>query len=185
MAKKEKTQEYAVELLSTPASGAKKTMWRGGRQFEVKVPQILELTDEEVEVYENDKRFKVENPTDISEPEQDEPTSGSESDPQDGDEESSEENDTTENPDSEDSSSDETEENSDEAPESPEVSPELTVKKLVKDNNRDKLNKLALEAGVENPEREDWGKKEVAQAIVDAQAPSGDADGDEEATSNE
>ena len=54
---RESTTKYEVTLLSTPASGAKKTMWRAGRQFEVKVTQVLELTKEEVEVFKNDKRF--------------------------------------------------------------------------------------------------------------------------------
>ena len=159
-----KTKLYEIELQSIPASGAKRTMWRGGRQFEVKVPQVLELTNEEVKVFENDKRFKL-SETDGTKSQEDESDSSSDSevDSSTSGDESSEDDDSTEDSDSEDSSSDEAEEASDDAPEAP------SVDQLVKDNSRAELNALAVQAGVEAPESLS-GKPEVAQAIVDAQA---------------
>ena len=50
---------YEIELLKSLALGAKNTMWRNGREFEHKMPVILELTDDEVKVFENDPRFKI------------------------------------------------------------------------------------------------------------------------------
>ncbi len=185
MAKKKEVKLYEVELLNTPASGAKKTMWRGGRQFEVKVAQVLELTEEEAEVYANDNRFSL-SETDGSKVEADESeaSSDSESDAQDGDSESSEEESSDESEDSEDSSSDEAEEASDDSTESSdsdeeeapeEVTEAPTVDELVKNNTREELNALAVEANVENPEQYET-KPEVAQAIVEAEARNAESE---------
>lgn len=168
MAKKESTTKYEVTLESTPASGAKRTMWRGGRQFEVKVTQVLELTKEEVEVFKNDKRFKLSKATKTnsgSEPV--ETTSGSESDTSGGDE-TSPANDETEASDSEDSSTDGSEEDSDESTEDSEESNEDELKRLLQ-KKRSTLDKQAKSLGIENAE-ELKDKLEVAQAIVDAKA---------------
>lgn len=171
MAKKKETKLYEVELLNVPASGAKRTMWRGGRQFEIKQPQVLELTEEEAEVYANDKRFAL-SETDGSsvEPDESEETSGSESDTSDESSESSEEDASDENEDSEDSSSDDSEEASDEGSEDT-----SNVDALVKDNSREELNAKAIEAGVENPEGLK-DKTEVAQAIVEAEARNAESE---------
>ena len=165
---KESTTKYEVTLLSTPASGAKKIMWRSGRQFEVKVTQVLELTKEEVEVFKNDKRFKLSKATKASsEPKSSEKTSGSESDAQGGDETSTD-NDSSEDQDSEDSSSDDSEEDSDESSEDEESSSEDELKRLLQ-KKRSTLDKQAKSLGIENAS-ELKDKLEVAQAIVDAKA---------------
>ena len=179
-----KTKLYEVELQASQESGAKKTMWRAGREFEVKVAQVLELTKEEVEVFENDKRFKL-SETDGTSSQEDESdsSSSSEEDSSDSGDGSSEDDDSTEDSDSEDSSSDETEENSDDSTEdeSDDSSDEdeVTVDGLVKDNSRAELNALALESGIENPEALS-GKPEVAQAIVDAKARQADESTEDE-----
>lgn len=173
-----KTKSYEVEMSHVAASGAKKTMWRAGRQFEVKVPQVLDLTKEEVEAFENDKRFTIKEASESTgEADSSETTSGSESDAQTtGDDEASEEDDSTEDSSSEDSSSSDTEEVSDEDTEdSSEEEVALTVDDLVKNNSRKELDALALEAGVEAPETLS-GKPEVAQAIVDAKASNSESE---------
>lgn len=165
-----KTKSYEVEMSHVAASGAKKTMWRAGRQFEVKVPQVLDLTKEEVEAFENDKRFSIKEATDAPEStDTSETTSDSESDTSTADSETAEENDTTEDSSSEDTDSSDTEEASDEDTENQVDSEEVSVDQLVKDNSRDELNALAKETGIENPEALK-DKTEVAQAIVDAKA---------------
>lgn len=171
MAKKPETTAYEVELLSIPASGAKKTMYRNGIQFEVKVAQVLELTDEERQVFEDDKRFAISEATDSPavEDEGDE-ASDSQEDSSDGDSEASEEDASSEDSDSEDSSSDEAEEASDEDSsdeESAVEDPEVRIQRLKKDNSRDELNAKAVEAGVEAPETLET-KEDVAKAIVEA-----------------
>jgi len=50
---------YEIELLLSLALGARGTMWRKGQLFTVKSPVILELTSDEVKVFEDDARFKV------------------------------------------------------------------------------------------------------------------------------
>lgn len=169
-----KTKSYEVEMSHVAASGAKKTMWRAGRQFEVKVPQVLDLTKEEVEAFENDKRFTIKEASESSSStDSSETTSDSEVDTSTTDSETSEEDDSTEDSSSEDTDSSDSEEASDE---DTEVSEEVSVESLVKDNSRAELNALAKETGIENPEALS-GKPEVAQAIVDAKAsnPAEDA----------
>jgi hypothetical protein len=190
-----KTKNYEVELLPSNESGAKGTMVRGGRVFAVKEPVVLALTKEEAEVFENDRRFQLSETSETpSESESSESTSGSESDAQGSGDESSEEDDSSEDSDSEDSSSDEAEEDTSESTdeeaseedveedstEDEEVE-EVTVESLVKNNSRNELNALAVEAGVENPEALET-KPEVAQAIVDAKARNSES---EDTTSNE
>lgn len=163
-----KSKEYKVTLLSTPANGAKKTMWRNGRMFEVKVPQVLELTKEEVEVFKNDKRFKLSKASESSdETVSSEATSGSESDSFAGSTETSEDA-TTEDSDSEDSSSDEAEEDSSSDTEEDRVKALLTL-------SREELNAKAISLNVENPEKLE-NKTEVAQAIVEAEAQNAESE---------
>ena len=165
---KPKTTQYQVELTHTAANGAKRTMWRGGRQFEVKVPQVLDLTDEEVKVYEDDKRFKLSTPGEtVGEEDSVEETTGSDSDSSDTETETSEEDTSSEDETSEDTASDETEETSDDSSEEDDT--EARVAELVKNNSRSDLDAKAEELGVEAPSKLD-GKLEVAQAIVDAEA---------------
>lgn len=171
-----KTKSYEVEMAHTTGSGAKKTMWRAGRQFEVKVPQLLDLTPEEVEAFNDDKRFSIKEASELtSSTDSSDEAIDSGEDSQTGDDEASEEDVTSEDSDSEDSSSDEAEEVSDDSTEdsSEEVAP--TVDDLVKNNSRKELDALALEAGVEAPETLS-GKPEVAQAIVDAQASNSESE---------
>lgn len=170
-----KTKSYEVEMSHVAASGAKKTMWRAGRQFEVKVPQVLDLTKEEVEAFENDKRFTIKEASESSSStDSSETTSDSEVDTSTTDSET-EEDTSTEDSSSEDTSTSDSEEASDEDTEVSEDtenqvdSEEVSVDQLVKDNSRAELNALAKETGIENPEAFS-GKPEVAQAIVDAKA---------------
>lgn len=171
-----KTKSYEVEMAHTTGSGAKKTMWRAGRLFEVKVPQLLDLTPAEVEAFEDDKRFSIKEASELtsSTDSSDEASDSGEDSQSTGDE--AEDDASTEDSDSEDSSSDEAEEVSDDSTEDSseeEVAP--TVDDLVKNNSRKELDALALEAGVEAPETLS-GKPEVAQAIVDAQASNSESE---------
>lgn len=183
-----KTKNYEVKLIPSNESGAKTTMYRGGLVHTVGESQVLALTKEEAEVYENDKRFQLSETSESpSETVSSDETSGSESDAQGSGDESSEEDDSSEDSDSEDSSSDEAEENSDDSSEDEsseedvEEEAEVTVESLVKDNSRDELNALATEAGIEAPESLK-DKTEVAQAIVDAKARNSES---EDTTSSE
>lgn len=165
-----KTKSYEVEMSHLAASGAKKTMWRAGRQFEVKVPQVLDLTKEEVEAFENDKRFTIKEASESSSStDSSETTSGSDSDAQTTGDEASEEDTSTEDSSSEDTTTSDTEEVSDDSTEEEATTAEDEVAVLVKDNSRTELNAKAIEAGVEAPE-DMKDKTEVAQAIVDAKA---------------
>lgn len=178
---KVKTVEKVVELKHIAANGAKKTMWRNGRQFEVKKPQVLELTEEEVEVFENDRFFSVSDPSDTSESDSSEETTGSEGDAQSSDSET-QEDDSSEDQGSEDTDSDDPEADSGSDSESVEDEddndPEAQVTELVQNNDRVALNKLAVEAGIvekaEDAETKFKSKSEVAQAIVEAQASNSD-----------
>lgn len=155
---------YEVELQPSNESGAKKTAWRGGRQFSAKVPQVLELTKEEVKVYEDDRRFNIKKTTAKAEPEPSETPSDSEANAQPTTPEAET---PAEDNSSEDSSEDASEEADSSETEDNEEAP--TVDSLVKDYSREELNAQAVELGVEKPE-ELASKPEVAQAIVDAKA---------------
>ena len=50
---------YKIELVPSGVEGARPTMYRGGLKFNTGEPQVLNLTKEELEVFENDWRFKV------------------------------------------------------------------------------------------------------------------------------
>ena len=155
-----KTKKYEIKLLASNQSGAKRTYYRGGVQFTVLEPQVLELTNEEVKVFKDDARLTVKGVSDKVESDQSETTSESESDAPTTETEVTEEDSNTEDTDSEDSSSDEAEEASDEAPVAPSVDDLLKL-------SRNELNAKASELNIENADKLET-KTEVAQAIVDA-----------------
>lgn len=162
------TQLYKVELRSIPASGAKRTMWRGGRQFEIKVPQVLELTKEEAEVYKDDKRFKLSKASKAtSEPNQTDQTGGGEEGTPGEGAEGAEANGSPGGSDSQDTTGDDTKEGSDDAP-TPENQVDDRLKKLLQ-KKRAKLDKIASELKIENPDKM-GSKEEVAQAIIEAES---------------
>lgn len=155
-----KTKKYEIKLLASNQSGAKRTYYRGGVQFTVLEPQVLELTNEEVKVFKDDARLTVKGISDKGESDQSETTSESESDAPTTTTETTEEDSSTEDTDSEDSSSDEAEEASDDAPE---VTSLDSLLKL----SRNELNAKAGELKIENADKLET-KTEVAQAILNA-----------------
>lgn len=155
-----KTKKYEIKLLASNQSGAKRTYYRGGVQFTVLEPQVLELTNEEVKVFKDDARLTVKGVSDKGESDQSETTSESESDAPTTTTETTEEDSSTEDTDSEDSSSDEAEEASDDAPE---VTSLDSLLKL----SRNELNAKASELNIENADKLET-KTEVAQAILNA-----------------
>lgn len=154
-----KTKRYEIKLLASNESGAKRTYYRGGVQFTVLEPQVLELTNEEVKVFKDDARLTVKGVSDKSESDESETVSDSESDVSTEDE-VTEEDSSTEDTDSEDTSSDEAEEVSDDAPEAPSVDSLLKL-------SRNELNAKASELNIENADKLET-KTEVAEAIVNA-----------------
>ena len=153
-------KSYKIELLPSNVAGAGDTMFRLGRKFTVKEPQVFELTKEQAEVFENDWRFKIENSRDRGEA----ITSGDVT-----------EGDTV--PSAEGPAAEETIEDTTETVEDTTVKPQeeisgetegaLSIEDLLRDYSRDELNSLALELGVDAPETLP-NKTEVAQAIVNA-----------------
>jgi len=164
-----KTKKYEVTLLASNQSGAKRTYYRGGLQFTVLEPQVLELTNEEVKVFKDDARLKVKSVSGKGESDQSETTSDSESDAPTTTTETTEEDSSTEDSDSEDSSSDEAEEVSDE-----DTTTESRLDVLLKESRKD-LDALATSLGVEAPEKLE-NKTEVAQAIVEAEASNSESE---------
>jgi hypothetical protein len=168
-----KTKKYEIKLLASNQSGAKRTYYRGGVQFTVLEPQVLELTNEEVKVFKDDARLTVKGVSDKSESDSSETTSDSESDAPTTETETTEEDSSTEDSDSEDSSSDEAEEVSDDATEATEVESRIDV---LLAESRETLNAMAVDLGIENPDRKEWNKPEVAQAIVEAEASNSESE---------
>lgn len=164
---------YKVELLPSISLGAQRTMWRAGRQFESKVPQELELTKAEAEAFKNDKRFTIsEADGSTSESNSEETSSESDRDSQDtGNEDENTGSD--EGSSDEDSDSSEEEDSSDEDTEDP---AQARVDDLLANNDRKELNALATDLGIENPDRKEWNKTEVAQAIVEAEASNSESE---------
>lgn len=155
-----KTKKYEIKLLASNESGAKRTYYRGGVQFTVLEPQVLELTNEEVKVFKDDARLTVKGVSDKSESDESETVSDSEGDVSTSESETTEEDSSTEDTDSEDTSSDEAEEVSDDAPEAPSVDSLLKL-------SRNELNAKASELNIENADKLET-KTEVAEAIVNA-----------------
>lgn len=151
--------EYKIELIPSLVEGARTTMFRGGQEFEVKVPKVLELSDEEVRVFVNDWRFTVSDSTDSSKKN----SSGnvkkgktiSSSGSIDGTETIV---DTTQVV--EDKSVAQEKKDADNSTKIP------SLKDLKKNYSREELDTIAIEAGL-NPEGFN-NKSEVAQAIVEA-----------------
>lgn len=168
-----KTKSYDVTLLPSANNAAKATYWRGGRQFAVHETQTLDLTKEELEVYKNDGRFKIEGATDSKEQEPTTEVAKGEDDSRDTAPATTEENSTDEVKDSENTPAtpEEKTDGEDEASQDSEPVVEnstdevkdLTEAELLK-LNRSKVNEYAVSKGVENPEQYDT-KKEVAEAI--------------------
>ena len=165
-----KTKKYEIKLLASNESGAKRTYYRGGVQFTVLEPQVLELTNEEVKVFKDDARLTVKSVSDKGESDQSETTSESESDAPTTTTETTEEDSNTEDTNSEDSSSDEAEEDSDEDT----TTTESRLDVLLKESRKD-LDALATSLGVEAPEKLE-NKTEVAQAIVEAEASNSESE---------
>ena len=155
-----KTKKYEIKLLASNESGAKRTYYRGGAQFTVLEPQVLELTNEEVKVFKDDASLTVKGVSDKSESDESETVSDSEGDVSTSESETTEEDSSTEDTDSEDTSSDEAEEVSDDAPEAPSVDSLLKL-------SRNELNAKASELNIENADKLET-KTEVAEAIVNA-----------------
>lgn len=154
------TDTYEIELLPSNIPGAKDTMFRGGLEFKVREPRILELTDEQLEVFDNDWRFKVTNSTGTPESVAGGETAQSEGIPS-ADELAGEEAAEIKAETLEDIAVTQAEAVSSEDP------GEITIEDLLKSFSRDELDLQAAELGVSNPENFN-NKTEVAQAIVDA-----------------
>lgn len=172
-----KTKSYDVTLLPSANNAAKATYWRGGRQFAVHETQTLDLTKEELEVYKNDGRFKIENTGNSKEQEQAGEVDSSEVDSPSAAPETTEENSTDEVKDSEGTpvapeektdGDDKTEESSEPVEENStdEVKQDLTESQLLK-LNRAKVDEYAASKGLENPQQYET-KKEVAEALANA-----------------
>lgn len=144
-----KTKKYEVKLLASNQSGAKRTYYRGGVQFTVLEPQVLELTNEEVKVFKDDARLTVKGVSDKVESDSSETASNSESEAPTTETEATEEDSSTEG--------------------------ESRVDVLLAES-RETLNAMAIELGVENPDRKEWNKPEVAQAIVEAEASNSESE---------
>lgn len=152
---------HKIELLKSSLPGARPTMFRGGIKFEVGQPQILNLTKDEVEVFENDWRFSVSSTKDSGATIEETKASERETVPSaivDSGKEAvvSQAEIIKDSPVAqEEAVADEMEESS-------------LLDTLLKGFSREELNEQAKVLGIEKPES--FGNKtEVAQAIVDAQ----------------
>lgn len=152
---------YEVELLPSKESGAGDKMYRLGHQFTTREKPVFELTEEQVEVLKNDKRFKV---TESNEPGQ--PLeAGIVGEVGEGTAEvvteTAEETASVETEVVEDSLVEQAEEVGEQDSSAP------TLDELLRNYNRDELNVIAKDLGVKQPKKL-GSKEEVAQAIVDA-----------------
>lgn len=156
----ESTKTYKIELVPSSNAGAGATMYRSGVKFTEREPEILELTQEEAEVFENDWRFEITDTKDSGETLEGRQARESKIAPPDvnpGAEEAVEgETETVE-----------TETAPQEEADSVDDTPADSVEDLLKNHSRDELDIQAAELGIENPQ-ELANKTEVAQAIVDA-----------------
>ena len=151
---------YKIELLQSNAAGAKDFMYRAGIKFDVGQPQTLELTEEELEVFKNDWRFKISDSKDTGATDKKAKAAASKTVSSAGkpfakpiaDFEAEAVTDTS-------------------APQKETVDgtvQELSfLDSLLKDFSREELNKQAKKLGIKKPETFD-NKTEVAKAIVDA-----------------
>lgn len=151
---------YKIELIPSGVSGARPTMFRCGQRFSVGQPQILDLTKEQLEEFKNDKRFKVSDSKDSGE----KIASGTVA--------ASETVSPTEGIFTEETIVDEVEAVEAEVVAQEEVVDSevetTTLEELLKENSRDELNEQAEFLGIKDAAAF-ANKKEVAQAIIDAQ----------------
>lgn len=127
----ENTKSYEVTLLPSANNAAKATYWRGGRQFAVHETQTLDLTKEELEVYKNDGRFKIENTGNSKEQEQTGEVDSSEVDSPSTAPETTEENSTDKVEDSKDSSDEPEEETTSQDKDVKSSEPEVATDEVV------------------------------------------------------
>ena len=154
------SKKFKIELLHSRELGARNTMWRNGKEFEVGTPVVLELTEEEVKVFEDDPRFKISNSKDSGKADAGGDVGEGESVPSTADVDSGEETFDSENETSEDQDVEQEEEAGDEDPQT------LSFDQL-KRLGKDELISIAnddLGIGI----AVDATKAEIAQAIVDA-----------------
>lgn len=154
------TKKYEIELQPSLAEGARTSMFRGGQEFEVKVPKILELTDDQVGVFYDDWRFKVSDSTDSSKKNKGGIVGKGKAIPY-GDPIDEKEVFIPATQIVEDKPVAQEKKDVDNSTKIP------SLKELKKNYSREELDTIAIEAGI-NPEGFN-NKSEVAQAIVDAQ----------------
>lgn len=138
------------------------TRWRAGRMFERNVPQVLELTKEEVEAFKDDRYFTITKTTSKAES-----TDGAEGNdtPQSADADTkTTDEESTESSEGSDSGEDQGSEGENEAPQAGE---ERKVKLLQK--SRKAVNSIAKKLGIENADQM-ANKEVVADAIIEAEA---------------
>ena len=152
---------YKIELIPSGVSGARSTMFRGGLKFQLGEPQILDLTEEQLEVFENDWRFKVSASRDPGSTIQEAKAAIGDTIPSAVDI-AGEEKPVPQIEAIEDQLATQEEEMDDKGQEP------VVLATLLKTHSREELNDEAAFLGVENPELF-ANKTEVAQAIVDAQ----------------
>lgn len=152
---------HEIELLPFNISGAGSSMYRLGRKFSVNEPVVLELTKEQVEVFENDWRFKVTKSNEAGQPLESGDVAESEAISSTPATVAAEEVVANETEAVQDSPVEQEEETSSEDASNSEID------ELIFNNNRDELNAIAKDLGVKKPDKL-GSKEEVAQAIVDA-----------------
>jgi hypothetical protein len=150
---------HKIELLPSQVSGARDTMWRCGRKFEVNIPQVLDLTKDELEAFKNDWRFKVSDSNDPSEKVAGGATAKSETIPP-ADSASPKEKFADKVKAAKDRIVAQKEIVDNQDKELPDID------ELLKTYSRDELDLQASELGIENPQQFN-NKTEVAQAIID------------------
>lgn len=165
-----KTATYTVQLAK---NFQQPTRWRLGLQFQRNVPQVLELTAEEVAIIKDDRYMEIkkgapkDKSADAGSSESD-VLSPAGDDTQTTDETDEEDQSTTD--DSQTSDSDE-EETSDSEDQTPVASEDRKVKLLQKSRNA--VNGIAKKLGVENADQM-ANKEVVADAIIEAEAKLGE-----------
>lgn len=152
---------YTIKLLASNQPGAKPTMWRGGKQFSALVPEVLDLTKEEAQVFKDDPRFTIKKGGSGSSQEPTETAAPSQNEPREGNNEGPKDDDTTKTETSQDQSPAPQEEATDEV----EV-PETTLDDLLQLSRAD-LNKSAAAIGIQGAEDMN-NKTQVAEAILAA-----------------
>lgn len=169
---KKQTKKYFVRL--RPQFSVQPTHWRVGRQFVKGVPQILDLTSEEVEEVENDRYMEIRSPK-KNELKAETGSSDANTSGNSGSENSEDSGDDTADEAGENTDAGDEEESSDETQKSPE---QEEADKLNRENNINQLRKIAKEVGVKDANKK--SKPVLALAIVKAKADA--ANGEEESS---